>query len=104
MIKAYEGGLFTHVESSLSPGAQHEFRLRCLDGSGWTFTGAASFVAPGRPPLGIRVSPNPALGELNVFYSLSGNALSSGRVEVFDLSGRRVLEQRLSGTTAAAGV
>lgn len=104
LIQAYEGGLFTHVEPDLRPGASYEFRLRCRDGSSWTYTGVTTFMAPGPLPLAVQVFPNPALGELNVRYSLPGLASSTDQIEIFDVSGRRVIEQRLSQDGPSAGV
>jgi hypothetical protein len=104
LIQAYEGGLFTHVERNLSPLARYAFRLRCQDGSGWTYTGETTFFAPDRPALGISVFPNPVIGEVHFRYFLPRPTLSSDRIEVFDLSGRRVFERRLSNGGEPTGV
>ena len=75
-----------------------------MDGSGSTYAGSTSFVVPGNAPFGIQVFPNPTARELSVRYVLPGAASGLDRVEIYDVSGRKVMERPLADGGEAAGV
>jgi hypothetical protein len=99
-VVAYGGGLMSHVERGLVSGAAYRFRLRIDSVTPPRYTGAVEFVAPVVPSASLTIYPNPAPGRWNVRYRLSDGVSGADRLELFDLAGRKWLDQRL---TAGAG-
>jgi hypothetical protein len=83
-------GMFTYEDRDLAGGRRFDYKLRF---GGQEF-GEVTATMPASAGLRL-LGPNPCIGELRVAFDLPGRA--PARIELYDVSGRRVLERNLDG-------
>jgi hypothetical protein len=83
-------GMFTYEDRDLAGGRRFDYKLRV---GGHEF-GEVTATMPASAGLRL-LGPNPCIGELRVAFDLPGRA--PARIELYDVSGRRVLERNLDG-------
>lgn len=89
------GGHLRHLDRAVERGVRYGYRLRYTDEGAERLTSETWIEFP-RLALALRVAgPNPSSGQPS--FALSLPARGDARVEVFDLSGRRVRELKLPG-------
>lgn len=87
-LTADAAGRVVFEDRAVEPGGSYDYRLRFADGAR---TAAERIVVPRAPAFGIAApSPNPVAGE-DPLVAFSLEAAGQAGIEVFDLSGRRVL-------------
>ena len=93
-------GLFVYEDRSVANGDRYAYRLRWRDGSGEHTTPETWVTIPLPNVLALEgLRPNPASRDLNVAFSLTGEA--PARIELIDIAGRAVIRHEIS--TARAG-
>jgi hypothetical protein len=90
-------GMLTYEDRDLAGGRRFDYKLSVR---GQEF-GAVSATIPGSPALRL-LGPNPSFGDLQVAFELVGGA--PARLELYDVTGRRVRERGLDGLAAGAHV
>jgi hypothetical protein len=89
-------GKLVFEDRDVEPGVRHGYRLGVREGSGEVFLGEAWIVVPNDLALALEgLSPNPAVGELVVAFTLPTG--ETARLELLDLAGRRVEARELVG-------
>jgi hypothetical protein len=88
-------------DREVSPGERYAYRLRYLEAGAELFTAETWVEVPAATPLTLEgLRPNPAAGELRVWFTLPSAELAS--LELLDVTGRR-LAQREVGALGAGG-
>lgn len=89
-ISADGTGRLVYEDRTVAPGARYAYRLTYDDGSGPVATSEVWVDVPGQASFALQsLRPNPAVGDLVASFSLASDAPAT--LELFDLSGRRLL-------------
>ena len=92
-------GHLRYEDAQVTPGGRYAYRLSYRDGGATRFTPETWVDVPSAVALTLQgFQPNPSVGAPLVAFSLPTTA--AGRLELFDLAGRRVAERDLAGLPA----
>lgn len=98
------GGHVTYADTTVELGTAYTYRLGVIENGGEQFRGQVTVLVPSGLRLALRgVYPNPTDGS-NAFVGFTLAYATPATLEVFDLSGRLVHSQRLTGLAAATHV
>lgn len=101
-VGAQPNGQVTYTDTDVVPGTTYGYRLGILTGGGVTYAGYASVLVPSGLALAVRGAvPNPTDGA-NGALAFTLPFAEAATLEVFDLTGRLVHSQSLSGLAAAS--
>jgi hypothetical protein len=93
-------GTLQYTDTSVRSGATYEYTVGMMNGGQETFYGQVWVTVPTVDLSAIRVSPNPARGELAVEFALASGA--SATVDLVDVTGRQVASRIVAGEASGS--
>jgi hypothetical protein len=98
-VSADGTGHLRYEDVNVAPGERYAYRLGFFDEGEERFSAEAWVEVPASPSLALEgFRPNPAVGAPVISFTLPASA--PGRIELFDLAGRRVAERDLASVPA----
>lgn len=88
-------GVLKYTDPTVQAGSTYEYTVGMMNGAQETFYGQVWVTVPTVDLSAIRVSPNPARGDLAVEFALAAGA--SATVDLVDVSGRQVASRLVAG-------